>query len=74
MARVTPWVTGLDEALGGSGDPSPVTAIGVRAAMCAVRNALDGTPSLEGLHVVVHGTGHVGAHLVLAAGGRRRRA
>ena len=42
IARVTPWVTGLDEALGGSGDPSPVTAVGVRAAMRAVRDALDG--------------------------------
>ena len=27
---VTPWVTGVDESLGGSGDPSPVTAFGVR--------------------------------------------
>jgi len=63
IARVTPWVTGLHESLGGSGDPSPVTAVGVRAGMRAVRDALDGTRSLEGLRVVVHGTGHVGAHL-----------
>src|SRR6478735_5437135 len=33
IARVTPWVTGLDAALGGSGDPSSATAVGVRAAM-----------------------------------------
>jgi len=71
IARVTPWVTGLDESLGGSGDPSPVTAVGVRAGMRAVRHALDGTRSLEGLRVVVHGTGHVGTHLarLLAADG-----
>jgi valine dehydrogenase (NAD+) len=65
IARVTPWVTGLDESLGGSGDPSSVTAVGVRAGMRAVRHALDGTRSLEGLRVVVHGTGHVGTHLAL---------
>ena len=34
LARVTPWVTGVDERAGGSGDPSPVTAFGV---MCAMR-------------------------------------
>jgi glutamate dehydrogenase/leucine dehydrogenase len=73
IARVTPWVTGLDESLGGSGDPSPVTAVGVRAAMRAVRDVLDGTRSLDGIHVVVHGTGHVGSHLarLLAADGAR---
>jgi leucine dehydrogenase len=73
IARVTPWVTGLDESLGGSGDPSPVTAVGVRAGMRAVRDALDATRALDGLHVVVHGTGHVGSHLarLLAADGVR---
>src|SRR5262249_46456303 len=36
-----------------------------------VRDALDGTRSLDGLRVVVHGTGHVGTHLarLLAADG-----
>src|SRR5271169_5786184 len=29
LAAVTPWVTGVREAAGGSGDPSPVTAWGV---------------------------------------------
>src|ERR1700737_281669 len=28
IARETPWVTGVDEELGGSGDPSPVPAVG----------------------------------------------
>jgi len=71
IARMTPWVTGLDESLGGAGDPSSGTAVGVRAAMRAVRHALDGTRSLEELRVVVHGTGHVGTHLarLLAADG-----
>jgi glutamate dehydrogenase/leucine dehydrogenase len=73
MARVTPWVTGLDVELGGSGDPSSVTAVGVRAGMRAVAHALEQTRSLAGLHVVIHGTGHVGAHLarLLAADGAR---
>jgi glutamate dehydrogenase/leucine dehydrogenase len=41
--------------------------------MRAVRDALDGTTSLDGLHVVVHGTGHVGSHLarLLAGDGAR---
>ena len=38
LADATPWVTGVDESLGGSGDPSPVTAYGVVHAMHAVRD------------------------------------
>lgn len=64
LALETPWVTGVDPAVGGSGDPSAVTAVGVAAAMRAVCEALDGEPSLTGRRVVVQGAGHVGAHLV----------
>ena len=42
LARVTPWVTGVDERAGGSGDPSPVTAFGVVCAMRAALQELDG--------------------------------
>ncbi len=63
LAEVTPYVTGRDEALGGSGDPSPVTAVGVVAAMHAVMRALDRAPTLTGRRVVVQGVGHVGSHL-----------
>ena len=63
LAEVTPWVTGVDESLGGSGDPSPVTAYGVVHAMHAVALTLDGERSLRGRRVVVQGSGHVGAHL-----------
>jgi leucine dehydrogenase len=63
LARVTPWVTGVDEARGGSGDPSPVTAYGVKCAMQATMAELDGDSSLRDRHVVVQGVGHVGAHL-----------
>ena len=62
--ETTPWVTGVDEALGGSGDPSPVTACGRRARNArAAQLALDGEPSLAGQRVVIQGAGHVGAHL-----------
>jgi leucine dehydrogenase len=63
LAEVTPWVTGVDVARGGSGDPSPVTASGLVHAMHAVCAALDGSSSLVGRRVVVQGAGHVGAHL-----------
>ena len=64
LALETPWVTGVAEAAGGSGDPSPVTAYGVLHAMRAAALELDGTPSLDGRRVAVQGAGHVGVHLV----------
>jgi glutamate dehydrogenase/leucine dehydrogenase len=64
LARVTPWVTGVDERAGGSGDPSPVTAFGVLCAMRAALTELDGDRSLRGRTVTVIGVGHVGAPLV----------
>jgi glutamate dehydrogenase/leucine dehydrogenase len=64
IALETPWVTGVDPACGGSGDPSPVTAVGVLHAMRAVCADVFGDESLDGRRVVVQGAGHVGAHLV----------
>jgi leucine dehydrogenase len=63
LAEVTRWVTGRSEALGGSGDPSPVTAVGVLAAMRTVARVLDGRDTLAALRVVIQGAGHVGSHL-----------
>jgi leucine dehydrogenase len=63
IARETPWVTGVDEELGGSGDPSPVTAVGVLHGMRAVCREVFGDATLKGRHVVIQGAGHVGAHL-----------
>jgi leucine dehydrogenase len=63
LADVTPWVTGVSESRGGSGDPSPVTAQGVLHAMHAVCAHLDGDSDLRGRRVVVQGAGHVGTHL-----------
>jgi leucine dehydrogenase len=64
IAQETPWVTGVDTAAGGSGDPSPVTALGVVASMRAVLRILDDDPSVAGKRVAVQGAGHVGSHVV----------
>ncbi len=63
IARETPWVTGVDGP-GGSGDPSPFTAVGVLAAMRAALREIGDEPTLAGRRVVIQGAGHVGAHLV----------
>lgn len=64
LATVTPWVTGVSEAAGGSGDPSPVTARGVLGAQRAARRAVDGPDAeLAGTRVAIQGAGKVGAHL-----------
>ena len=65
IALETPWVTGVDPAAGGSGDPSPVTAVGVMAAMRAVFEVLDGDSSLGDRRVAIQGAGHVGRHLAV---------
>lgn len=48
---------------GGSGDPSPFTALGVRRGIEACVAIQLGRPSLSGIHVAVQGVGHVGYHL-----------
>ncbi len=59
----TPHVTGRPIEMGGSGDPSPFTAIGVEAAMRACVAARYGSSDLAGARVVVVGLGHVGLAL-----------
>jgi glutamate dehydrogenase/leucine dehydrogenase len=63
IRRETRHVTGVSESLGGSGDPSPATAVGVLWAMRAVAEHLWDDPSLEGRHVAIAGVGKVGAAL-----------
>jgi leucine dehydrogenase len=63
IAERTAHVVGLGPERGGSGDPSPLTALGVRAAMRACAAARFGTGDLAGLRVTVIGFGHVGAEL-----------
>ncbi len=63
IRTVTKHVTGVDVANGGSGDPSPFTALGVRRGIEACVKFKLGKTSLEGVHVAVQGVGHVGYHL-----------
>ena len=60
----TDYVTGISQALGGSGDPSPVTAYGVYMGMKASAKFKWGSDSLEGKTILVQGVGHVGENLV----------
>ncbi len=64
IREVTPHVTGISEANGGSGNPSPVTAYGVYMGMKASAKHVYGTDSLEGKKILVQGIGHVGETLV----------
>jgi glutamate dehydrogenase/leucine dehydrogenase len=64
LAEETPFVTGTTEGKGGSGDPSPATAVGVLHAMRGVAERLWGTAELGGRRVVVDGVGKVGSALV----------
>lgn len=60
----TDYVSGLPENMGGSGDPSPVTAYGVYVSMKASAREVWGSDSLNGKKVLVQGIGHVGESLV----------
>jgi leucine dehydrogenase len=60
----TNFVTGIPESMGGSGDPSPVTAFGVYMGMKASAKFAYGSDSLQGKKVFVQGIGHVGENLV----------
>lgn len=59
----TKWVTGIDPTHGGSGDPSPYTALGVRRGIEACVKFKLGKDTLKGIHVAVQGVGHVGYYL-----------
>ena len=63
IAERTRHVTGLSRRRGGSGDPSPWTALGVDAAIRASLERKLGDPSPKGRTVIVSGLGHVGAAL-----------
>lgn len=64
VREVTPYVTGISEAKGGAGNPSPITAYGVFMGMKAAAKHLYGTDDLEGRRIMVQGIGHVGESLV----------
>ena len=60
----TKHVTGIPENMGGSGDPSPVTAYGVYMGMKASAKFKWGSDKLKNRKVLIQGIGHVGEHLL----------
>jgi leucine dehydrogenase len=63
IAQRTRHVAGLPRRLGGSGDPSPFTALGVESAMRACCERAFGSGALRGRSVAVVGLGHVGSRV-----------
>jgi len=63
IAERTRHVVGLARAQGGSGDPSPFTALGVEIAVRACCERVFGSQDLRGRSVCVVGLGHVGSRV-----------
>lgn len=64
IALETKHVTGLPRFMGGSGDPSPVTAYGTYMGMKAAAKKAFGSDSLANKKIGVQGVGQVGMYLV----------
>ncbi|MBS3993203.1 MAG: Glu/Leu/Phe/Val dehydrogenase [Bacteroidetes bacterium] len=64
MKEVTPYVSGISESLGGSGNPSPVTAYGVFMGIKASCKYVYGSDEIHGKKIWVQGVGNVGETLV----------
>jgi leucine dehydrogenase len=63
IAQQTAHVAGLARRLGGSGDPSPLTALGVESAIRSCCERVFGSTSLRGRTIGVIGLGHVGSRV-----------
>jgi leucine dehydrogenase len=63
IAQRTRHVAGLPLRMGGSGDPSPFTALGVESAIRACCERVFGSSSLRERSVAVVGLGHVGSRV-----------
>lgn len=61
----TRHVLGFSTEKGGSGDPSPFTALGCRRGIEAVVHGVLGRADLKGVHVALQGVGAVGRYLAL---------
>ncbi|MCH8549024.1 MAG: leucine dehydrogenase [Balneolaceae bacterium] len=59
----TKYVTGIPKHMGGSGNPSPVTAYGVYMGMKASAKRAYGSDSLKGKRIGIQGAGSVASHL-----------
>jgi leucine dehydrogenase len=71
ISEATPHVSGLSRERGGSGDPSPWTALGCEMAIRVACERAFGSDSLDGRTVSLTGLGRVGGHLarLLSEGG-----
>jgi leucine dehydrogenase len=63
IVKRTAHVSGLARTRGGSGDPSPLTALGVRSAIEAACECVFSDRSLAGRSLCVIGLGHVGSRV-----------
>jgi leucine dehydrogenase len=63
IAQQTRYVAGLPRRRGGSGDPSPFTALGVESAIRACCERVFSSDTLRGRRVCVVGLGHVGSRV-----------
>lgn len=59
----TKYVTGIPKSMGGSGDPSPVTAYGVYMGIKAAAKRAYGSDSLSGKRIAIQGAGNVASNL-----------
>ena len=64
VKKKTNHVTGIPEDLGGSGDPSPMTAYGVYMGIKASAKFKWGSSELKGKSIMIQGTGKVGESLI----------
>lgn len=64
IAMETKYVAGLPKSRGGSGNPSPMTALGTYVGIKAAVKKVFGTDSLNGKRIAVQGVGHVGEILI----------
>jgi glutamate dehydrogenase/leucine dehydrogenase len=71
IARETEYVWGANEAFGGTGDSSPLTAQGTVAGICAALEHVFGSAELHGRTAAVQGLGGVGSRIaeLLVSGG-----
>jgi len=64
VRRHTTFAAGYNKKEGGSGDPSPWTALGVYQSIIAACERKFDSKDLKGRHISVQGVGHVGMYLV----------
>ena len=64
IRRETRWALGTPVAEGGSGDPSPMTALGLLSSIRAIADRLWGNDDLAGRRFAVQGVGKVGRPFV----------